>query len=116
MMKKSFKVISKVMQSYVPFHLNNSGKNSEVVLRECRAMSHFTQTTVKKIRSHPKGMQSHDSLHPRNSVKTPKTFLRECRYTLSFVICETKGRCFLPSAQKHMLNKSSHITKLKRQK
>jgi hypothetical protein len=30
---------------------------------------------------------------------------------ISFVMCEKKGRYFSPSAQKHMLNKISHITK-----
>jgi hypothetical protein len=29
---------------------------------------------------------------------------------LSFVICEKKGRCISPSAQKRILNNISHIT------
>jgi hypothetical protein len=35
---------------------------------------------------------------------------------LSFVICEKKGMRFSQLAQKRMLNKISHITKVKRQK
>jgi hypothetical protein len=59
----------------------------------------------------PKGMQSYVSFHLSNSEKAPKSFLREYSAMISFVMCEKKGRCFSPSAQKHMLNKISHITK-----
>jgi hypothetical protein len=56
-------------------------------------------------------MQSYISFHLSNGEKATKLFLRECTTMISFVMCEKKGRYFSPSAQKHMLNKISHITK-----
>jgi hypothetical protein len=56
-------------------------------------------------------MESYVSFHLSNGEQAPKSFLREYRATISFVMCEKKRMGFSSSAQKHMLNKISHITK-----